>query len=135
MDRAGYLEMTRSTERRRFQRIATDKPASLTVGGNEYQGQVLDISLRGLLLDCAGAVAMPNSGEPASARVQLDDADCCIAVEGTVIHIDGSRIGMMCKQMDVESAARLRRLVELNLADETLLERELSELVAARPDD
>jgi hypothetical protein len=123
-----------SPERRRFQRIATDKPASLSVAGSEFPCQVLDISLHGILLDCADAIAVSAIGEPASARVRLDDAGLGIRFEGTVIHADGSHLGIESRQMDLESAARLRRLVELNLADERLLERELGELVAGQAD-
>ena len=123
-----------SPQRRRFHRIAIDKPASLSVAGSEFQCQVLDISLHGVLLDCAATIAVSAIGGPASARVQLDDADFGISFEGTVIYIDGSHVGIESRQMDLESAARLRRLVELNLADETLLERDIGELVAARAD-
>lgn len=123
-----------SPERRRFHRIATDKPASLSVAGTEFQCQVVDISLHGILLDCASAIAVSAIGEPASARVQFDGADFGIGLEGRVIHVDGRHVGIESRQMDLESAARLRRLVELNLADEALLERELGELIAAQAD-
>jgi hypothetical protein len=123
---------TPSTNRRRFQRIATDKPATLAIDGQEYPGQVLDISLRGLLMACDDAAVLPAGGEAAHARVQLDDADCCIALDGIVIHVDGSNVGLRCTQMDLDSAERLRRLVELNLADQDLLERELAELITAQ---
>lgn len=95
---------------------------------------MLDISLRGLLLDCDVGAELPASGAPAGARVQLDDADFDIALEGTVIHVEGTHVGVECTRMDLESAARLRRLVELNLADVELLERELAELIRTQPD-
>lgn len=122
--------MTHPTpDRRRFHRIATDKPATLKLGQRECAGQVLDISLRGLLMACADSTLMPTRGADASARVQLDDADCCISMAGHIMHIDGDHVGLQCSEMDIESATRLRRLVELNLEDEGLLERELTELV------
>jgi hypothetical protein len=122
-----------SPDRRRFHRIATDKPATLKVGERECAGQVLDISLRGLLVACADSALLPTCGARASARVQLDDdADYCISMAGRVMHIDGHHIGLQCTEVDIESATRLRRLVELNLADENLLERELTELVNAQ---
>ena len=38
-------------ERRRFHRIATDKPVRVQSGGTEHLGTVLDLSLRGLLFE------------------------------------------------------------------------------------
>ena len=116
-------------ERRRFHRIATDKAVEITSKAGSCSGMVMDISLRGLLLRCDSAESMPQAGEMARARVRLDDGDCCIEVEGTVAHVEDRQIGIHCTKLDLESAARLRRLVELNLADSELLERELTQLI------
>ena len=116
-------------ERRRFHRIATDQLVEIEAAGNHCRGAVLDISLRGLLVCCDDGSSMPSPGDEAEARVFLDDQDYCIEVSGTVAHTEGMQLGLHCTQMDLESAARLRRLVELNLADDELLERELSELI------
>ena len=40
----------------------------------------------------------------------------------------GDLVGMVCRHIDVDSISHLRRLVELNLGDEALLERELAAL-------
>jgi hypothetical protein len=37
-------------------------------------------------------------------------------------------LGFVCRHIDLESISHLRRLVELNLGDESLLERELAAL-------
>ena len=50
-------------------------------------------------------------------------------MEGKVIHQDGQHIGIECRHIDMESMINLRRLVELNLGDEKLLERELVEVL------
>jgi hypothetical protein len=119
-------------ERRRFQRIATDKAVTLHLGDARLVGVVHDISLRGLLCQAIGELP-PGlvSGAPVHARVQLDREACAIELDGEVAHIAGRQLGIHCHSMDVEDAARLRRLVELNLADTTLLERELSQLLSA----
>lgn len=116
-------------DRRRFRRIATDKAVELEVDGQRYVGTVADISLRGLLIVCEGARQLTR-GDAAHARVLLDDDTCCIEVAGEIVHVDARQIGLRCAQMALQSAARLRRLVELNLADSALLERELNELIA-----
>ena len=89
---------------------------------------MLDISLRGLLLRTDDDW-QPVLDDKIQAKVHLDDADCCIEIDGEVVHIEDNQIGVHCTGLDLDSAGRLRRLVELNLADPALLERELQELV------
>lgn len=115
-------------ERRRFQRIVTDKPLVLQCADGEHRGTTLDLSLRGLLLESTDGWR-PVAGHPVSVRIRLDDDACCIDMDGCVAHVAGNRIGIRVKGIDIDSAGRLRRLVELNLGDHGLLERELTELV------
>jgi len=44
-------------------------------------------------------------------------------------HIEENHIGLKCHSIDIDSITHLKRLVELNLADETLLHRELETLI------
>jgi hypothetical protein len=44
--------------------------------------------------------------------------------------VENNLVGLEITSMDLDSATNLRRLVELNLADPSLLERELSQLTA-----
>ena len=118
-----------SAERRRFNRIATDKRIVLRSTGAEHTGTVRDVSLRGLLFD-ADDNWQPEIGTTNVASLQLDDEQCSIDMVGEAVHIEGNRIGMRCTSLDVESASRLRRLVELNLGDPGLLERELVQMIA-----
>jgi len=118
-----------TNERRRFHRVATDKPVTVQVGDARHSGTVLDISFRGLLLRAEGDWA-PDIGTPAQAQVLLDEQMPGITMDGEVAHVDGTRIGLRCVGMDLDSAGMLRRMVELNLSDEGLLERELSQLIS-----
>ncbi len=116
-------------ERRRFHRIATDKTVVLSVADTEITGTVLDISLRGLLVSC-DASELPGKGASARAHIKLEGDAHSIDLDGEIAHVSGQRIGLCCTGMDLESAARLRRMVELNLDDPTLLERDLTELMS-----
>lgn len=117
-----------SAERRRFDRIATDKPVVVHHGDTQFTGVVRDVSLRGMLLTLSGSWRPPH-GARLRAQVQLEGDLCCIDMDGEVAHIEGDHIGLHCLAMDVESAAKLRRMVELNLADSALLERNLQQLI------
>jgi hypothetical protein len=117
-----------SSERRRFDRVATDKAITVDTPQGKADGVVVDISLRGALLDLGGDWR-PGNGDAVRAHIRLDDGDCCIDFEGEVAHVEGERVGLHCLVLDLDSASRLRRLVELNLADPELLERNLAELI------
>jgi hypothetical protein len=61
----------------------------------------------------------------------LDGEQHLIEMSGEVMHVAGRRIGVRCSGLDLDSARRLRRMVELNLDDHRLLERDLAELIRA----
>ncbi len=115
-------------ERRRFRRVVTDKPIVVRSNDGEHRGTTLDLSLRGLLLESSDAW-QPQTGNPVNVQIRLNDEACCIDMDGTIAHVDGSRVGIRVTGVDIDSAAQLRRMVELNLGDHGLLERELAELV------
>ncbi|EIK53581.1 carbamoylphosphate synthase large subunit [Stutzerimonas stutzeri TS44] len=114
------------SERRRFQRIEFDAATELFQGERRWPVELHDLSLRGLL------VRRPQQwdadpAQPFQALVRLSgDAEVCMEV--AMVHEEGDLIGLACRHIDLDSIAHLRRLVELNLGDETLLERELAAL-------
>ena len=50
-------------------------------------------------------------------------------MSSTVTHIDNERIGFKCQQLDIDSISHLKRLISLNLGDDSLLHRVLSALI------
>lgn len=117
-------------ERRRFSRITFHRPAHLTIGTAATMVGVLDVSLKGALLEVPqGFSAAPDAR--CSLVIRLDAGEAMIQLDGHVAHRDGSRLGVRCTSIDLESIAHLRRVLELNLADEDLLHRELASLAGA----
>ena len=43
-------------------------------------------------------------------------------------HIEADRVGFLCDEIDMDSISLLKRLVEWNTGDESLLQRELAAL-------
>lgn len=118
-------------ERRRFSRISFHRPADLDVRIAQGTCEVLDVSLRGALVELP--VGFPaNVGQPCTLAIRLDAGEATIRMEGEIVHREGSQAGIRCVEIDLESISHLRRLVELNLGDEDLLLRELSALVGRR---
>lgn len=117
---------TELEEQRRFTRFRFDAAAVLSKDGHEWHSTLIDISLKGALIQ-----------QPKNWRGQLNedyqlslmlDADTRIHMDVTVAHSEDNHLGLACRDIDLESITHLRRLVELNLGDAELLERELLEL-------
>jgi hypothetical protein len=122
------MATTGTDERRRFSRISFHRPAALVVGGTRATCELLDVSLKGALVEASPALHA-RIGEPCSLAIRLDAGDATIRMEGEIAHRRGVQLGIRCREIDLESIAHLRRLVELNLGDEDLVNRELAALV------
>lgn len=125
--------MTASTadERRRFSRITFHRPADLDVRIARGTCEVLDVSMKGALVEVPHGFPA-HVGQPCTLAIHLDAGDAAIRMEGEVVHREGSQVGIRCVEIDLDSIAHLRRLVELNVGDEDVLHRELSALVGRR---
>lgn len=116
-------------ERRQHSRIAFHAPARLVISGRPVDCVVLDLSLKGALIQLPTDAAT-ESGTTCSLEVMLNEAEDAIEMTGRVTHREGQHAGIRCENIDLDSVTHLRRLVELNLGDPALLERELSALIA-----
>lgn len=117
-----------NNERRHYSRIAFHTPAYLILADRNLEVVVVDLSLKGALVRLP-ADTLLEDGLACTLRVRLDDAGSHIRMEMKVTHVRGVDAGLVCHSIDLDSVTHLRRLVELNLGDEKLLERELSALV------
>ncbi len=115
-------------EERSFQRIHFDCLLKFEVGDSRLDCELLDISLRGALIhNCTGATL--DAGAPCRLILTLDESgEVQIIMEGVIAHKTDNRIGISCKHIDLDSMTHLRRLVEVNLGDPALLERDIMSL-------
>ena len=119
--------MPEDNERRYFSRVVFHTWTELTQLGKSWQCELLDISLKGLLLaEPEGFNA--DETQSLSAKVLLSDS-AVIEMKVNVVRRQNKQLGLVCKVIDVESISHLRRLVELNLGDPKAAERELHELL------
>ena len=118
-------------ERRRFSRITFHRHAELDVRIGRGTCEVLDVSLRGALVEVPHGFPA-HVGQRCTLAIRLDAGDAQIRMEGEIVHREGTMAGVRCVEIDLDSIAHLRRLVELNLGDEDMLHRELSALVGRR---
>ena len=118
-------------ERRRFHRIPLERPVFLTAGTEVYECELVDISLNGALM-IADPEWSGGNGERVSLDIVLDDlGGASIHMVGEIAHIDDDTVGVHCQRLDLDSATLLRRLVEVNVADPDLLERDLAAMIDA----
>ncbi len=118
-----------NTEKRQFNRIAFDAPVTLHDDGNEWKSKLVDISLKGALI-LRPDNWKQNNIDDFKLSIQLDNSDSEINMEVKLAHTEKEQIGFLCKHIDLDSVTILRRLVELNLGDEQLLDREISNMLA-----
>ncbi len=118
----------RSSERRKFSRVLFDAHVELAQGDQHWRANLLDISLKGLLLQHSHRDQLdPN--QVILAKVILSD-NTCIAMSVSVAHEHGQQLGLACQAIDIDSISHLRRLIEFNLGDAQAAERELTELIS-----
>ena len=115
------------SNRRKFSRISFRAEASLFLPDGEYVVDVLDLSLKGALIH-PNANVFIKVGTNCTLKIQLDQTGSSIRMEATVVHHMANYYGLSCRDIDLDSVTHLRRLVELNLGDEALAEREFSHL-------
>ncbi len=124
-------ETSHHTEQRKFSRIPFDVSVTLHLGDAQWETTLADISLHGAL------ILTPEHFEPVmDAQYQLEihlEGGPDITMDTHVAHQEDGHTGMRCDDIDVDSITHLRRLVELNLGNPELLERELSALTPAEP--
>ena len=115
-------------ERRQFHRILFEADAQLIQGQSKWPATLVDLSLKGALLELRMSDAL-DAGQPLELNILLQGSEVQINMQGTISHKEPHKVGFHCSDIDIDSATELRRVMELNLADEDLLQRDIHALV------
>ena len=123
--------MTEIDEHRRFRRIPFEAQAFIRHGGDRWEAQLLDISLKGALL------TLPSGwrgtvGQGLDLELVIEEGALVIHMETEIAHIQQGHMGLRCRHIDLDSMTHLRRLVELNLGDADQLSREFHALGSSK---
>ncbi len=119
-------EKGNSNERRKFRRISIHKPAKIEVDGKTWQAELLDISLKGVLLEKPADFSC-EEGKTVNIEIELGETEK-IKMKAHTAHCEKKEVGLDWDEIDIDSLDHLRRMLELNVGDSSLIERELSEL-------
>ncbi|CAK0764746.1 Cyclic diguanosine monophosphate-binding protein [Gammaproteobacteria bacterium] len=131
--------MSSSSDRRRFTRVPFDTRARMThiKTGQVNEVILLDLCLQGALVELlpeskifsiseqGESVICPIHGEIMQLELFLDEVETIISMETEVVHVEEKNIGLRCRALDLDSITHLRRLVELNLGNAELFQREI----------
>ena len=122
-----------TNEQRHFTRIPFNAVATIinSRSGHKSMAELIDISFKGALISKPDDWEGIN-GEHYTVHLELAGHEVEINLAVIEVHSENDHIGFKTEHMDIDSATHLRRLVELNLGDESLLERELTELTHAK---
>lgn len=115
--------MNHDPNRRKHSRITFDAPAKLESAAGVYSATVHDLALKGVLLDLQTTEQLAEGkytltielSEMVNIVMQLDKA-----------HQEGNRAGFRCLNIDIDSLTHLRSIVEYNMDDPSLLDREFN---------
>jgi hypothetical protein len=113
-------------ERRLFSRIPFDADTQIRQGNHAWSVVLVDLSLKGLLVEEPFGWDI-QTDQPAQATIILN-GDTAIKMDVRWRHTENKHVGFECQHIDIDSISHLRRLVELNLGDSEILERELGAL-------
>ena len=113
-------------ERRRFRRFPIEGSVRLFSPNAMWTSTLIDLSLRGVLIDRPPEWT-GNLGQNYRLDLRLEGG-VMIAMGSSLQRIRPDALGFACERIDLDSFARLKRLVELNLGNTDMLNRELATL-------
>ncbi|MBN2644706.1 MAG: PilZ domain-containing protein [Desulfuromonadaceae bacterium] len=117
-------------EKRHYQRVPFVEHVLLQQEELTCQATVLDISLKGILVELSDAdLTKLQPGNPWQITLQLASSDIRLHFCALVTHRERNTIGLTFTTMDDDSMSHLRRLLELNTGDADEIERELEYMI------
>ena len=115
------------TERRLNERVPFIADVFLSRDSNQWQCEIQDISLKGMLIAVPEGIEPEINGDFTVCLKLSDDAD--IKMTARLIHCQNSSWGMAWQNIELEGFTHLRRLLELNINDPDRLSREIADFV------
>ncbi len=114
-------------ERRQFQRVEFDSTAKLSKDEQNFDCQIIDLSIHGVLLRPHGVINTKLESL-FELEIPLSDSASLIKMRIKLAHQSPDKLGFVCENIDLDSITHLRKLVELNSGDPAVLERDLATL-------
>ncbi len=112
------------SEKRYFGRVSFGTDARLDIDGQRMTGALLDISLKGALLEFETPPQI-KAKTACHLSIHLPNSDVVLDFNAEAVHFHDRCIGVKFTESDPDSFSHLRRLLELNTGDPEQVEKEL----------
>ncbi|MGB1236769.1 MAG: PilZ domain-containing protein [Pseudomonadales bacterium] len=116
-----------TSERRHFSRIEFDGHCTISFNGEKYSADLVDICLTGALIHSDQDIDI-TPGHDAGISIELLGVQVRIELLAMLKSREQRMLHFQLENIDIDSIGHLRRLLELNLGDANLIERELHHL-------
>ncbi len=114
-------------ERRKYTRIIYSTDATLENEGEVWHCQLIDLCINGALVDKPIDWNI-GKNERVIMSFVLPESTTELRMDCRVVHEAGYHLGLHCDQIDIASATQLKRIIEQNVGNDELLNRELEML-------
>ena len=115
-------------DRRKYQRVILNKPVILADESENWETELIDISLKGVLLEKPDGFSSENEGLYSIDIPLGQQGGPDIEMEAQLVHEEADELGFCWEHIDDESFDHLQRLLLYNLGDADEINRELSVL-------
>ena len=114
-----------SSNRRNFSRVQFDSWAILVKDRYEVKASLIDIALKGALVKLDEGLDL-KMHELCEFRLHFNGTDLVLNIKAELVYKNDQQMGFKFIEMELDTLTHLRRLLELNLGDSELVQRELS---------
>lgn len=114
-------------DNRQFTRIPFEATLHVTSADGSWDCALIDISLKGVLVEKPDGWT-GDVEDTCMVELELSGSEASIRMDVVVAHVGDNHIGFRCEHIDLDSITHLRRLIELNVGDTDILNRELNAL-------
>ncbi len=109
-------------DRRRFTRFDLDVEAEIENQGQLYPSEILDIALKGVLLNCNSFSG--QIGQTYEIKITLSP-QVVMQFHSTLVHQESNNFGFKFVSQSLDSLSHLRSLLEFNSEDPDQIQKEL----------
>ncbi len=103
-------------DRRYFSRINFTAKSQIESNGKVYEGELLDLSLRGALLCFKNQIPLKKNDQH-TLIIYLHSSDIKLIFDAELAHIHRNNLGFKFKNEDIGTMTHLRNLISLNVGD------------------
>ena len=119
-------------EKRDYHRVPFKCKSQITVVDRCYECELIDISLRGVLLEIDHENTI-GLGSLCHIDIAFASCDIHLQFDAKLVHQEDNHYGFRIESLEIDSLAHLRRLLELNLGDADEIDQEFFHWL--RPDE